>query len=89
MTKVSVNVGSLKKALSTFESNDNDLKAEIQKIKESLATIEENWSGPAHDSAKTDRTTAEGYLDKAELNLENIKFASENLSENAGKIYYS
>lgn len=89
MTQVSVDVTSLKAALSTFESIDSELKTEIQKIRESLSTIEANWSGPAHDSASKDRKTAEEYLSKAVQNLDNIKAASERLSTNADQIKYS
>ncbi len=86
---ISVNKEGLSSALSTFGEISSSLSTEIQKIKDNLAIIEQNWSGTEHDNAATDRALAEADLSKALDNITNMNTAIGKLSANANKIQYN
>ena len=89
MSGISVSKTGLVTATSNFASIYGTVTTQIKSVRESLETIEANWTGPEHDAASADKTNAEENMTKAESTISSMNGAIAQLSANAGKISYN
>lgn len=86
---VSFSKEGLASAVSNFDEIANTISEEIGKIRASLEIIDSNWKGPEHDSANSDKQTAESNMQEALNILSNMGTGVTALSDNAKKVSYN
>ena len=89
MAGISLDKEGLASSSSEFGDLQETIKSDISTILNSLETIEANWSGPEHDSAKADKDKAKTCLTQAKQTIDNMNGALVELSSNASKISYN
>ena len=85
---ISFNKTGLQTALENFGTISGEITTQIGEIEAALADIEKYWSGPQHDAASGDKTTAESNMADAKSTLESMKNGVTTLSGNADKVTY-
>lgn len=86
---VSFSKEGLASAVNNFDDIATTISDEIGKIKASLEVIDSNWKGPEHDSASSDKSTAEANMDEASIILSSMGSGVSALSTNANKVSYN
>ena len=74
---------------SSFKEEKEKVVTTIEKIRDSLLAIDEQWTGPEHDSASKDKEGALENMTKATDIVTNMEGALNQLSANADKVSYN
>ena len=88
MSEISFSKTDIMTAFNSFETISTNSDIQIKAIRENLAIIESNWSGPEHDSAQADKTAAETCLNEAEQIIKDINNSISKLNKNAQSVSY-
>ncbi len=89
MGEISFSKERLASVSTSFEDKKDTIVSTIEKIEDSLLTIDSKWSGPEHDSATSDKNGALDNMKKAKEIVTNMDGAFKQLSANASKVSYN
>ena len=89
MSGISFSKEGLANATKSFDELQGKIKTEITTVLKTLETIDSNWSGPEHDSAKSDKDKSQTCLNQANQTIDNMNGALVELSSNASKVSYN
>ena len=76
-------------ALTSFQEIESSIVTELDGIISNLEIIDGNWTGPEHDSAKTDKITAEENMNTAKKIIAEMDATLAKIKANAEKISYN